>query len=267
MKTLTSHSRDYPDPYDLDIEQTQLTIEFYDYQGIVTYNGTSRCVIAAQDDAMQKISAGQGDNSMGPGPYVWSFEDVTLYLSPDEQLTWAQWSRVPETIIVFLLANGWKGTQFIVLHHRLGPIGSGQLTALRSSRSPATMRAFPDPYDKHIAQFGLTMEFYGYRGSISAVAMRDCIGLASNDVVRHLLSDEVPMSQEAASYSYSAGGVNLFLSPNEHLTWHMWAFVPVWIQEFVTENDFKETQFILLWEGIGEVGFGQLVSELNDTLS
>ncbi len=267
MKTLTSHSLSYPDPYYKHIDRSQLTVEFSDYQDYVRFPNFRACTTAAIDDAIQKISAGQGDNPMGPGPYAWSSDDATLYLSPEEQLTWAQWSQVPATIGLFMLKNDWKGTQFIILHRRLGAIGSGQLTAHRSSQSSVTMRPFPDPYDKHIAHSRWTMEFYGYRGSISAVAMRDCIGLASNDVVRHLLSDEVPMSQEAASYSYSAGGVNLFLSPGERLTWHMWAFVPIWIQEFVTENDFKGTQFVLLWEGIGEVGFGQLVSELKDTLS
>ena len=264
MKSLKSHSHNYPDPYDF-VFGPQLTIEFYGYQGTVTFADMSACVTAANQDMVRKFLADQGNDPIGPGPYVWSSGNVALHLDPDEQLTWAQWSMVPAAISGFVYGNELKGTQFIVLWHDLGPIGSGQLAA--SQPVPATIHSFPDPYDKHIADLGLTMEFYGYRGTISAVGMRDCVAVASDDIVRHLLVDEAPMSQEASSYSYSAGGVHLFLSPTEHLTWHMWAFVPIWIQEFVTENDFKETQFILLWEGFGVVGVGQLTTELNDTRS
>ncbi|KAF6225976.1 hypothetical protein HO173_012643 [Letharia columbiana] len=130
-----------------------------------------------------------------------------------------------------------------------------------------TTNAFPDPYDRNIESIGLTIEFYGYRGSISPFGLSDCISAASNDVVRHLLESEAPMNMEAPSYSYLDSGVNLFLIPNDSLTWHMWAFVPGWIQEFVTENEFKGTQFVLLWEGFGPVGFGQLVNTSTGTLS
>lgn len=98
--------------------------------------------------------------------------------------------------------------------------------------------------------------------------MRDCILAASSDVVRHLEMSEAAMSLQAPSYSYTAGGVNLFLSPTEYLTWGMCAFVPMWIQEFVTENKFKGTQFVLLWEGFAEpVGFGHLVNTSIEMLS
>lgn len=268
IKSLNSHSLAYPDPFDLVIEHSMLTIEFYAYQGTVDFDDMSDCLGAANRDTNQKIAAGLQDTPMGPGPYIRTSGAVTFSLEPDEQLTWARFSLVPRSIWAFVMKNDFKGTQFIVLWRGLGPIGYGQLTTATSeAQSAATMYAFPDPYDKHIEQIGLTMEFYGYRGSISAVAMRDCIATASTDVVRHLLDAEALMSREATSYTYSAGGVYLFLSPREHLTWHMWAFVPIWIQEFVTENGFKETQFVLLWEGFGVVGFGQLTGQLNDTIS
>lgn len=269
---LTPNSRDFPDPYDMVVGTKNLTIEFYGYQGAVNFINMENCVNDANRDAMQKIFTDQKNTPLGTELYVWSSGNVALYLSPGEQLNWHRWSLVPVTIGRFIAENGLRGTQFTILCHGLGPVGYGQLVAASEMQTPitttatTTTNAFPDPYDKDFQSVGLTIEFYGYQGSISPNAMRDCISVASNDVVRHLLVSEAAMNMDDPSYSYSAGGVNLFLSPTEHLTWHMWAFVPIWIQEFVTENEFKGTQFILLWEGFGPVGYGQLTDTSTNTL-
>ena len=251
-KTLTSNSHGFPDPYDFIVGDDKLTVEFYAYQDTVNSIAMHACMGAANRDMIQKVMADRYDEHMGVGPYVWTSGDVTLYLSPGEQLTWGKWSLAPAAMGEFIRNNELRGTQFILLWNGLGPVGYGQLVKTSQARSLQSItgptNAFPDPYDRRIVSIGLTMEFYGYRGSISPTAMRDCISAASSDVMRHVLMSETAMSMQAPSYSYTAGGVNLFLSPTEHLTWHMWAFVPAWIQEFVSENDFKGTQFILLWE-------------------
>lgn len=252
------------------IGNNKLTIEFYGYQAPVDFSDMNNCVSDANSDMLQKIMADQENTPMGTDPYVWSSGDVAFYLSPGEELTWGKWSLVPVAIARFLMENGLKGTQFILLWHELGPVGYGQLVTTSGAQSPgttATANAFPDPYDKEIESIGLTIEFYDYQGWTSSTAIRDCVSAASNDVVRHLLERETPMSVEAPSYTYSADGVSLFLIPDHSLTWHMWAFVPVWIQEFVTQNEFKGTQFILVWEGFGPVGFGQLMSTSTGVLS
>ena len=248
----------------------QLTIEFYGYQDNVKPTYMDSCVSDANGQIIQKIMADQKNTQMGTDPYSWSCGNVSLYLVPEEQLTWGRWSLVPVAIAKFVTENALKGTQFVLLWHGLGPIGYGQLVA--SSEAPSMMtdvgvNKFPDPYDKIIESIGLTIEFYGYRGSISPIAMRDCISAASNDVVQHIHEGKGTVKMEAPSYSYSAGEVNLFLIPTEDLTWNMWAFVPVWILEFVTENNFRGAQFILLWEGFGPVGSGQLINTSTDTVS
>ena len=269
---LTPNSRDFPDPYDMVIGTNNLIIEFYGYQGTVNFINMDNCVNDANQDAMQKIFTDQKNTPLGTDLYVWSSGNVALYLSPGEQLDWDRWSLVPIKIGRFIAENGLRGTQFMILYHGLGPVGYGQLVAASEVQAPitttatTTTNAFPDPYDRRVQSIGLTIEFYGYQGSMSSSALRDCISVANTDVVRHLLISEAAMNMEAPSYTYSAGGVNLFLSPTENLKWHMWAFVPIWIQEFVTENEFKGTQFILLWEGLGPVGSGQLTNTSTNTL-
>ena len=224
----------------------------------------------ANYEVVQKIFSDQRDAPMGTNLYVWSSGNVSLSLFPYEQLTWARWSLVPAAIGRFVTENGLKGTQFIILWHELGPIGYGQLVASSealSSTANAAGNALPDPYDMTIQSIGLTIEFYGYRGSMSPTAIRDCIAIAIDDVLQHVVESEVTMRMEAPSYSYSAGEINLFLSPTRNLNWSMWGFVPTWIQEFVAANDFRGTQFILLWEGFGVVGSGQLINTSTNTAS
>lgn len=267
---LIPDSRTFPDPYDFVVGDNRLTVEFYDYQDKIEFTYMDSCVRNANLQVIQKMLADQGNAPMGLNPYVWSSGNVSLNLFPDEQLTWARWSFVPVTIGKFVAENGLKGTQFIILWHELGPIGYGQLVASSEALAlvaNAAGNALPDPYDMTIESIGLTMEFYGYQGSMSPTDISDCISAAINDVLQHVAVSEVTMRMEAPSYSYSAGEINLFLSPSRNLKWSMWAFVPNWIQEFVAANGFRGTQFILLWEGFGVVGSGQMINTSIDTAS
>lgn len=136
-----------------------------------------------------------------------------------------------------------------------------------TNTTATAIRAFPDPFDQHWGSAGLTVEFYGYRGSMSPCAMRDCVVAASVDFRTRLSFIEGPMTEIASSYSYSAGGVSLALIPSEGLFWYMWAFLPFLIQIFVRENEFKGTQFIIIRDGVGPIGSGHLIHESRDGLS
>lgn len=228
------------------------------------------CVNEANSEVLQKVFAHQAKTPMGTDLHVWSSGDVSLSLFPDEKLTWDKWSLVPAAMGRFMMENELKGTQFIILWHELGPIGHGQFVTSSVSRLLTTIAAanrFPDPHDMTIQSIGLTIEFYGYRGSISPIALGDCLSAVTNDVLQHMQEIQETMVMEAPSYSYSVGDVNLFLSPSENLKWSMWAFVPSWIRDFVAANGYMGTQFILLWDGYGHVGTGQLINTSSDTAS
>ena len=248
------------------VEPNVLTIEFYGYRDQVKYADLDDCMRRVNDEVMKKVKAGRAQSPMGANPYIYIGGQVTMYLSPGENLTWSKWSLAPAAIKRFVVKNGLKGTQFILLWRGLGPVGYGQLVATSETRSSMTAtsstapNAFPDPFDRHLDMIDITIEFYGYRGRISPLAMSRCIAAADDDIERHTPVIIEPMTLAAPSYSYSAGTVNLFLTPTKDLTWYMWAMVPTFIQDFVAENGFKGTQFIILEPQFGPVGYGQLIS-------
>ena len=200
---------------------------------------------------------------MGTDPQVWSSGNVYLWVGPGEQLTWGNWGYVLTETGLFVYRNEFRGTEFFILQQGLGPIGRGYFLQQPEDKTVATNISataipdpIPDPYDIYFA--GLTIEFYAYRGSISPTAIEECITAARQDSIRHIRRAEATMADP--SYTYSAGGVNLFLTPGERLTWVTWSLIPRRIQEFVTENGFKGTQFQILLDGVGPVGSGQIVS-------
>ena len=209
---------------------------------------------------------------MGPGPYVWSGGDATLFLSPDgEALTWARWSVAPLAIRQIIMSNAYRGTQFVLLWRGIGPVGYGQLIAEKSQAvslsSSATgtgavtaLKAIPDPMVRDFESIGASIVFYAYGESVSPQALSQCISLASHDIVVHLRRSEAPTHMSLTEYTYAVDGVALVLNPGRTLTWDMWAFAPIWIHDFVTENEFKGTQFILSYVGFGAVAYGELVS-------
>ena len=128
-RTLILSSESFPDPYDYVVHPNGLTIEFYGYRDTVTYTDLYSCMRRANDDVMKEVKAGRTQSPMGEGPFVYDGGQATLYLSPDEHLTWSKWSLAPGAITKFVLANGLKGTQFILLWRGLGPVGYGHLVA------------------------------------------------------------------------------------------------------------------------------------------
>ena len=128
---------------------------------------------------------------------------------------------------------------------------------IRHSGFFTSANTFPDPYDKPLG--GLVIRFYDYHGAISPTAMRDCISAANIDITRYLDSQTPRPMGARTVWSYSGGGVNFLITPSVQLTWLMWALIPDRIQEFVTENEFKGTKFVLLLEGYRPIGFGHLV--------
>ena len=218
----------------------------------------SRCWLEARRVAILKEDAGQTDTSMGTDPQAWSYGNVYLGVHPEEQLTWGKWNSVLWETRVFAHINEFRGTHFRIRRRRIGDIiGRGFFLQQPEDTTVATnisATATPDPYDMHL--YGLTIEFYAYRGSISPTAMEEVIAAALQDSLRHIRSQLMT----DPSYSYSAGGVNLFLTPSERLTWSTWSLIPPRIQEFVTENGFKGTQFQILRDGVGPIGSGQIVS-------
>ena len=252
-----------------------LTIEFYGYQGTVNRPDLNNCMRNANDDVVRQTMAGRAQAPMGVNPYVYSNGNVTLFLSPEEQLTWSRWSLAPAAIKRFVLENGLRGTQFILLWRGVEPVAYGGLFVADGTQSPTTtrnttaraVRAFPDPFDTRWDSAGLTVEFYGYRGSVPPLAMSDCIAATCDDFRNHISDFQRPMTEAASSYSYTAGGVSLVLIPTEDLYWYMWGVLPFFIQVFVTENEFKGTQFIIIRDGVGPIGYGHLLDESGDGLS
>ena len=137
------------------VEANVLTIEFYGYRGRVKYADLDNCIRRVNAEVMEEVKAGRAQSSMGASPYVYFGGQVTLYLSPGEDLTWSKWSLAPAAIKQFVLENVLKGTQFILLWHGLGPVGYGHLVAASETRPLMTAItstapiAFPDPFDRH----------------------------------------------------------------------------------------------------------------------
>ena len=252
-----------PDPYDLRIQGS--TIRFYGYRNpntvpLVDLNG---CYLQAKEVASSKILAGQAEMPVGTNAQSWSSGSVYLRIEPGSQMTWRDWSEALLSIRLFVYTNELKGTQFLFLKDGLGQIGTGSILREPEAKYVATNTSvsvlpnpIPDPYSLRLD--GLTVEFSGYRGRVSPFGLEECIVAAYQDVQRHASSGETTMT--APSYSYSAGGVNLYLRPEGQLTWDVWFDVPLRIQGFVMKNKFKETQFVLTSDEFGRIGSGRLVS-------
>ena len=204
---------------------------------------------------------------MGAYLYTWPAGHVTLSLNSGSRLKWSMWSLAPPAIKRFTTENGLRGTQFVLLWHGIGPVGYGRLNTTTTTLSTKATEGFPDPCSRHFALTSSTIEFYGYQGSIYPVGLLHCMEGAYRDVERYVEEGERSMTVVAPYFSYSAGGVNLFLQPNENLTWHLWSSMPFYIQQFVTENEFKGTQFILFKEDGGLLGYGHLINESISVLS
>ena len=57
---------------------------------------------------------------------------------------------------------------------------------------------------------------------------------------------------------YQESTVHLVLIPSERMTWDMWANAPSVIKYYLQVNRWKGAQFIILWRGLGDVGYGSI---------
>ena len=127
------------------VEADVLTIEFFDYRGKVEYVDLNDCMRKVNDEVIEEVKAGRAQIPMGGNPYVYVGGQVALILTPGERLTWSKWSLAPGAIKRFVLENGLKETQFILLWHGLGPVGYGQLVATSDTRSSMTATSSSAP--------------------------------------------------------------------------------------------------------------------------
>ena len=145
------------------VEANVLTIEFYDYRDEVKFPDLDRCMRRVNDEVREEVKAGRAQSSMVASPYIYVGGQVTLYLIPVAHLTWSRWSLAPVAIKRFVLENGLKGTQFILLWHGIGPIGQGALVTTSETRPSMTAtssiapNAFPDPFGRRLDVLDLTI--------------------------------------------------------------------------------------------------------------
>ena len=267
VRMLTKHSIVYPDPYDF--HQASFTIRFHGYRppNTVPLDDLNACYHQAKEIASAEVMEGQGEIPVGTNPQSWSSGNVYLRIEPGEQMTWHDWSSVLLFVRLFVYANQFKGTEFAIRRDGLGQIGTGFILRQPEGNSVATNTSVivlpdpvPDPYDMQLQGMliGMTIQFYGYDGLVSRAGLEGCVDVAYDDIRLHYDSGETTMM--APSFSYSVGGVNLYLRPEGNLTWGVWFNFPLRIQGFVIDNGLRETQFILLRDGFGQIGSGQLVS-------
>ena len=111
-----------------------------------------------------------------------------------------------------------------------------------------------------IEKNGLTIEFYGYRDKVKYANLDICMRRVNNEVREEVKAGRAQSSMGASPYIYFGGQVTLYLRPGEHLTWSRWSLAPPAIKRFALENGLRGTQFVLLWHGLGPVGYGFLAA-------
>ena len=110
------------DPWDVPVEDTPMTIEWYGYRDALDMSRTTRCVEKAATEAIQRVWQGYWATPVGPLPYSYSDGNVNLWLGvePGETLVWLSWAEVLSMFPQYLVANEWRGTQFLVLRDEHG---------------------------------------------------------------------------------------------------------------------------------------------------
>ena len=120
----------------------------------------------------------------------------------------------------------------------------------------------PDPWDFRIPGSPLTVEFYGYSDPVSLTHFEKCIREAEGDIATQVSTGNAGSSLGTRLIRYTASSVDLVLIPDERLTWRMWTRVPSVIQYYLGHNGLKGAQFIILWDGLGDVGHGSLTDAI-----
>ena len=105
------------DPWDMRIQGTPMTIEWYGYRRTLDSSHTRQCLEQAAYEALQRLYMGHWATPIGPLPYSYSDGNFNLWLrvEPGETLIWLSWSEVLSIFPQYLEANEWKGTQFLIL--------------------------------------------------------------------------------------------------------------------------------------------------------
>ena len=129
---LTHHSTVH-DPYDLHVEGSSLTIEFYGYGPPLTFAAVTSCCLKAFIDC--KAHGGLGvpgeDELMGTAVRVYSYRDTHLYLYPGESMTWGLLNHFQMGMRQFQLSrlNTPRQTSFILLEdEEEGDVGHGTIS-------------------------------------------------------------------------------------------------------------------------------------------
>lgn len=110
------------DPWDLRLDGTPITIEWYGYRDPLPLPEVKRCVLEAATQAADRVWGGYWATPMGPLPYSCSFGNVNLWLriEPDESLLWLHWWEVLLHFPQYVETNAWRGTQFVILWDEQG---------------------------------------------------------------------------------------------------------------------------------------------------
>ncbi len=123
-----------------------------------------------------------------------------------------------------------------------------------------------DPWDMPIDGTPMTIEWYGYRDPLPVSKTERCVDKAIAEMTEHVWGGHWATPMGHLPYSYSDGNVNLCLEiqPGETLVWVLWSEVLLCFPQYVETNDWRGTQFIILWDEESEtkvVAFGHLLVE------
>lgn len=126
--------RNMSDPWDVRVEGTRITIEWYGYRDPLPIPEAKLCLGKASSEARQRMSEGHMNTQMGPLPYSYSDGNVELWLGiePGETFVWFTWFVVLFCFPECVKAIGWRGTQFLVLlddHGQTRVVAFGHLLA------------------------------------------------------------------------------------------------------------------------------------------
>lgn len=148
-------------------------------------------------------------------------------------------------------------------HHHPETIGVYTHAAFNKKNKPLipTTSLFPDPYDLDVLTDQLTIECYGYRDPVPDSDLDKTKTAVSKDLWRKIYTqhqERTPMGT-SKPYLWSSSDVYISLHPDERLTRGQCLLAPVQMKRFLKDNGLRGMQFVLLWHGLGPVGYGQLV--------
>ena len=117
------------DPWDMRVPSTRLTIEWYGFRDPLLVSEAQHCINEALREAMKALRS-RVMGGLRHDPYSYSYGGVNLWLrlEPDEVLDWLPWLQTLRSFTQYGEANGWRGTQFLLLRYDL--TGNTSLVAI-----------------------------------------------------------------------------------------------------------------------------------------